>query len=68
MKPDRKLFFEIYSWIGIKLSILFFMVCFSGTLATLSHEMDWLFIPEMRAQPSKVLDAKNDIVANLKAP
>ncbi|MEN1786126.1 MAG: PepSY-associated TM helix domain-containing protein [Bacteroidota bacterium] len=49
MKLKRKLFFKIHSWIGIRLSILFFIVCFSGTLATLSHEMDWLFIPEIRA-------------------
>ena len=67
MKLDRKLFFEIHSWIGIKLSILFFIVCLSGTLATLSHEMDWLFIPEMRADPAGALASKNDIVANLKA-
>jgi len=49
MKLNKKAFFQIHSWIGIKLSILFFIVCFSGTLATLSHEMDWLFIPEIRA-------------------
>ncbi len=49
MKLNKKAFFQIHSWIGIKLSILIFIVCFSGTLATLSHEMDWLFIPEIRA-------------------
>ncbi|MGB3590013.1 MAG: PepSY-associated TM helix domain-containing protein [Tunicatimonas sp.] len=51
IKVDRKKLFQIHSWIGIKLSVLFFIVCFSGTLATLSHEMDWLFIPEIRANP-----------------
>ncbi|HBS12889.1 MAG TPA: hypothetical protein DEO36_10170, partial [Flavobacteriaceae bacterium] len=45
MKINKKFFLKIHSWIGIKLSILFFIVCFSGTLATLSLEMDWLFIP-----------------------
>lgn len=65
MKPDKKFFFKIHSWIGIRLSILFFIVCFSGTLATLSHEMDWLFIPEMRAKPSKSLATKNQIVKGL---
>jgi len=45
----KKMFFDIHSWIGVRLGILFFVVCFSGTLATLSHEMDWLFIPEIRA-------------------
>lgn len=49
MKINKKVFFQIHSWIGLRLSILFFIVCFSGTLATLSHEMDWLFFPESRA-------------------
>lgn len=50
MKLNKKSFFQIHSWIGIKLSILFFIVCFSGTLATLSNEMDWLFYPGLRAE------------------
>ena len=65
MKINKKSFFKIHSWIGIKLSILFFIVCFSGTLATLSHEMDWLFIPEIRATPQKELASRNLIVSNI---
>jgi uncharacterized iron-regulated membrane protein len=49
VKLNKKTLFQIHSWIGIKLSILFFIVCFSGTLATLSNEMDWLFYPGLRA-------------------
>ncbi|MDN3689528.1 PepSY-associated TM helix domain-containing protein [Cyclobacterium jeungdonense] len=52
MKLNKKTLFQIHSWIGIKLSILFFIVCFSGTLATLSNEMDWLFYPGIRASGS----------------
>lgn len=66
LKVNKKLFFKIHSWIGIKLSILFFIVCFSGTLATLSHEMDWLFIKEIRATPQKELASRNLILENLK--
>lgn len=66
LKKLKKLSFKIHSWIGIKLSILFFIVCFSGTLATLSHEMDWLFIPEIRAIPQKKLASRNLIVKNVK--
>ncbi len=65
MKLNRKKLFKIHSWIGIKLSVLFFIVCFSGTLATLSHEMDWLFIPEMRATPQIELAPRNEIAANI---
>ncbi|MEM6803104.1 MAG: PepSY-associated TM helix domain-containing protein, partial [Bacteroidota bacterium] len=67
MKLDRKMFFRIHSWIGIKLSILFFIVCFSGTLATLSSEMDWLFIPESRAVPQETLASRNETIKNLRA-
>ncbi|NHE58183.1 PepSY-associated TM helix domain-containing protein [Cyclobacterium plantarum] len=49
MKFNKRKLFQVHSWIGIKLSILFFIVCFSGTLATLSNEMDWLFYPAIRA-------------------
>jgi uncharacterized iron-regulated membrane protein len=66
MKLNKKFFFRIHSWIGVKLSILFFVVCFSGTLATLSHEMDWIFIPEIRAKTQDTYAPKNVIVENVK--
>lgn len=66
MKINKKTFFKIHSWIGIKLGILFFIVCFSGTLATLSHEIDWLFIKEIRATPQDTLASRNLIIKNLK--
>ncbi len=66
LKINKKLFYKIHLWIGVKLSILFFIVCFSGTLAVFSHEMDWLFIPEIRATPTKELASRNLIVSNIK--
>lgn len=66
MARNKKIFFKIHSWIGIKLSILFFIVCFSGTIATLSHELDWLFIKEIRATPQDTLASRNLILTNLK--
>lgn len=66
MKLNKKIFFKIHSWIGIKLSILFFIVCLSGTLATLSHEMDWLLNPEIRASPQVSLASKGKVVDNIK--
>ncbi len=52
MRVNKRTLFQLHSWIGIKLSLLFFIVCFSGTLATLSNEMDWLFHPGLRATGS----------------
>ncbi len=65
MKLNRKRIFRMHSWIGIKLSLLFFIVCFSGTLATVSHEMDWLFNPAMRSVPQEELASRNLIARNV---
>ena len=65
-KLNRKQLFKIHSWIGIKLSILFFIVCFSGTMATISHELDWLFNPAIRAKNTGSLASKNLIIENVK--
>ncbi|MEO0338908.1 MAG: PepSY-associated TM helix domain-containing protein [Bacteroidota bacterium] len=66
LKLNKRTFFQIHSWIGIKLSILFFIVCFSGTLAVLSHEMDWLFFSSIRAIPQEPRASHAEMAANLK--
>ncbi|WKN30179.1 PepSY-associated TM helix domain-containing protein [Porifericola rhodea] len=58
--------FKLHSWVGIKLSILLFVVCFSGTLAVLSHEMDWLFNPDVRVSPADTYASWNTIAENVK--
>ena len=67
MKLNKKFFYTIHSWLGIQLSILFFILCFSGTLATLSREMDWLFQPDIRVDAQGELMDKNTIRDNVKA-
>ena len=67
MKLNKKAFFRIHSWIGIKLSVLFFIVCLSGTFATISHEMDWLFNPAIRVSPQGEPVSRNQMVANVQA-
>ena len=63
---SKKIFFRLHSWIGVQLSILFFIVCFSGTLATLSHEYDWVFFPEIRAVDNGQKASYNTMVSNIK--
>ena len=38
----RKTTFRLHGWIGLNLGLLLFVVCLSGSVATLSHEIDWL--------------------------
>ena len=63
---SKKLFFRLHSWIGVQLSILFFIVCLAGTLATLSSEYDWLFFPEVSAVDTGQKASYNDMVSNIK--
>ncbi len=66
MKQLKKIFFQLHSWIGINLSILFFVVCFSGTLATLAREIDWIFRPGIRVEVQDHKADKNSIAEKIK--
>lgn len=46
---SRRFAFKLHGWLGFLLSILLFTICFSGTFAVVSNEIDWLLNPDMRA-------------------
>ncbi|WP_262690146.1 PepSY-associated TM helix domain-containing protein [Kordiimonas aestuarii] len=46
----RSLWWVVHHWAGLKVSLFLTFILATGTLATLSHEIDWLMIPEMRAE------------------
>lgn len=39
----------LHSLFGLKLSLFLGFVCLTGTIATVSHEIEWLYKPEVRA-------------------
>jgi uncharacterized iron-regulated membrane protein len=51
MRVRRATLFAIHGWIGVKLLILLGVVFVTGTLATVSHEIDWLLNPAIRVTP-----------------
>lgn len=50
---NKKRLFQLHGWLGINLSILLFVICLSGALATISNELDWLFNPDIRVTPQE---------------
>lgn len=42
----------VHQWVGLKLSLFLTFILFTGTLAVLSHEIDWLLQPSLRVPPS----------------
>ena len=47
----RRRWFDLHSWIGLKLCLFMGFVCFTGTLAVFAQELDWLLHAEMRVTP-----------------
>ena len=45
---------KVHQWVGLKLSLFMTFILFTGTLAVLSAEIDWLVQPSLRVAPSTV--------------
>jgi uncharacterized iron-regulated membrane protein len=41
--------FWLHSIVGLQLSLFLGFVCLTGTIATVSHEIEWLYKPQLRA-------------------
>lgn len=50
-KSPRKRLYELHSWFGFHLAVLMAIVLFTGTIATVSNEIDWLIQDDMRVVP-----------------
>lgn len=51
--------YKWHAWAGFQLSIVMFTILFTGTVATISNEIDWLIFDEMRT-----FNAPDDIELN----
>jgi len=47
----RKTLFRLHGWIGLNLGLLLFVICLSGTVATLSYEIDHWINPAQQVEP-----------------
>lgn len=46
----RKTLFRLHGWVGLNTGLLLFVICFSGSVATLSNEIDWLLDARHRVE------------------
>lgn len=45
--------FLIHSLIGLKLNLFILFVCLTGTLAVVSHELEWVFLSKVRSSDTR---------------
>lgn len=48
-RKPRPLAFWLHNFFGLNVSLFLAFVCLTGTIATVSHEIEWLYKPEVRA-------------------
>lgn len=48
-RKPRPIAFWLHNIFGLKLSLFLGFVCLTGTIATVAHEIEWLYKPEVRA-------------------
>ncbi|OZI61826.1 hypothetical protein CAL28_21515 [Bordetella genomosp. 11] len=59
----RRLWFDVHSWIGLKLCILLSFIFCTGTLAVIATEIDWVIEPAMRVTPQEGQASWGEMVA-----
>lgn len=52
-KSNRSKLYKLHTWVGFHLALLMTIVLATGTISTVSNEIDWLFQDDMRVTPGE---------------
>jgi len=63
---SNKSLFKIHGWLGLNLGLMLFVICLSGTFATLSNEFDWLVNEDLRIDQGDSEPDWQKMIDNLK--
>lgn len=59
-----KKLYNLHAWVGFQLALIMFVILLTGTLATVSNEIDWLIFDEMRTFNSDSQTLPADIASS----
>lgn len=63
----RRRWFELHSWLGVITGLMLFLICWSGTMAVLSYEIDWLLDARLRVEPQPERASWGELLASVKS-
>ncbi|MBQ4833883.1 PepSY domain-containing protein [Pseudoalteromonas sp. MMG010] len=66
-KNKKRRLYDIHAWLGFNLAFLMTLLLATGTIATLSHEIDWLIQDDMRVTPATIKVPWGTLEKNVKA-
>lgn len=66
-KGRGRLWLVVHGWLALPIWVLLFVVCVTGTLLSVAHELEWLATPTVRASNPEGVEPLplNDIVASV---